>query len=52
MTFSDKWMEIKTPLLYELTQTPKDIDGYVSLIHGCQPLSLKYVSTQTTTEIS
>ena len=34
MNFADKWMELETIILSEITQSPKDLHGMNSLIRG------------------
>jgi hypothetical protein len=34
MNFAGKWMKLENIILNEVTQTPKDMHGMYSLIHG------------------
>ena len=34
MYFTGKWMKLENIILNEVTQTPKDMHGMYSLIHG------------------
>jgi hypothetical protein len=44
--FVDKWMELETIILIEVTQAQKDIHGIYSLISGYQPKQNKTKSTE------